>query len=105
MDSRTTQGRGTTEGRKAFMTENRSASRSTTQEDAMTKTNTTAKKVSAEAKKVAAAQAALDRLHRNLAPSVPADLVERYFADQASILSSGEPALASSEIVRRGWRR
>ena len=47
------------------------------------------------------AQAALDRLHRNLAPSVPADLVERYFADQISIPSSGEPALNSAEIIRR----
>jgi len=47
------------------------------------------------------AQAALDRLHRNLAPSVPADLVERYFADQISIPSSGEPALTSAQIIRR----
>jgi D-tagatose-1,6-bisphosphate aldolase subunit GatZ/KbaZ len=47
------------------------------------------------------AQAALDRLHRNLAPSVPADLVERYFADQISIPSSGEPALNPAEIIRR----
>jgi D-tagatose-1,6-bisphosphate aldolase subunit GatZ/KbaZ len=46
------------------------------------------------------AQAALDRLHRNLAPSVPADLVERYFADQASIISSGAPALNPAEIIR-----
>ena len=46
------------------------------------------------------AQAALDRLHRNLSPSVPADLVERYFADQISILSSVEPALNSAEIIR-----
>ena len=47
------------------------------------------------------AQAALDRLHRNLAPSVPADLVERYFADLISIPSSGEPPLNSAEIIRR----
>jgi D-tagatose-1,6-bisphosphate aldolase subunit GatZ/KbaZ len=47
------------------------------------------------------AQAALDRLHRNLAPSVPADLVLRYFADQISIPSSGEPALIPAEIIRR----
>jgi D-tagatose-1,6-bisphosphate aldolase subunit GatZ/KbaZ len=51
------------------------------------------------------AQAALDRLHRNLAPSVPAELVERHLAGQASILSSGEPALASFEIVRRRIRK
>jgi D-tagatose-1,6-bisphosphate aldolase subunit GatZ/KbaZ len=47
------------------------------------------------------AQAALDRLHRNLAPSVPADLVERYFADQISIPSSGEPDLNPAQIIRR----
>jgi D-tagatose-1,6-bisphosphate aldolase subunit GatZ/KbaZ len=46
------------------------------------------------------AQAALDRLHRNLAPSVPADLVERYFGDQIPIPSSGEPALNPAEIIR-----
>jgi D-tagatose-1,6-bisphosphate aldolase subunit GatZ/KbaZ len=47
------------------------------------------------------AQAALDRLHRNLAPSVAADLVERYFADQVSIIKSGEPALNPAELIRR----
>ena len=47
------------------------------------------------------AQAALGRLHRNLAPSVPADIVERYFADHVSIISSGEPALNPAEIIRR----
>lgn len=47
------------------------------------------------------AQAALDRLHRNLAPSVPAALIERYFEDHVSILSSGEPALNPAEIIRR----
>jgi D-tagatose-1,6-bisphosphate aldolase subunit GatZ/KbaZ len=47
------------------------------------------------------AQAALDRLHRNLAPSVPADLVERYFADQILIPSSGEPALNPAAIIQR----
>jgi D-tagatose-1,6-bisphosphate aldolase subunit GatZ/KbaZ len=50
------------------------------------------------------AQAALDRLHRNLAPSVPAELVERYFADQASILSAGEPALSPAEVILRRIR-
>jgi D-tagatose-1,6-bisphosphate aldolase subunit GatZ/KbaZ len=50
------------------------------------------------------AQAALDRLHRNLSPSVPADLVERYFADRVAILSSGEPALNPAELIRRRIR-
>jgi tagatose-1,6-bisphosphate aldolase non-catalytic subunit AgaZ/GatZ len=47
------------------------------------------------------AQAALDRLHRNLAPAVPADQIERYFEDHVSILSSGDPALNPAEIIRR----
>jgi D-tagatose-1,6-bisphosphate aldolase subunit GatZ/KbaZ len=47
------------------------------------------------------AQAALERLHRNLAPSVPADLVERYFADQVSLISSDAPALNPAELIRR----
>jgi D-tagatose-1,6-bisphosphate aldolase subunit GatZ/KbaZ len=47
------------------------------------------------------AQAALERLHRNLAPSVPADLVERYFADQVSLISSDAPALNPAEFIRR----
>ena len=50
------------------------------------------------------AQAALDRLRRNLSPSVPADLVERYFADHVSILSPGEPALNPGELIRRRIR-
>lgn len=47
------------------------------------------------------AQAALERLHRNLAPSVPADLVERYFADPVSILSPGEPPVSPAAFIRR----
>jgi D-tagatose-1,6-bisphosphate aldolase subunit GatZ/KbaZ len=47
------------------------------------------------------AQAALDRLHRNLAPSVPAAMVEQYFTDHVSILSSGESALNAAEIIQR----
>jgi D-tagatose-1,6-bisphosphate aldolase subunit GatZ/KbaZ len=50
------------------------------------------------------AQAALDRLHRNLAPTLPADLVERCFAGQTPIFSPGEPALSSGEIIRRRIR-
>jgi D-tagatose-1,6-bisphosphate aldolase subunit GatZ/KbaZ len=50
------------------------------------------------------AQAALDRLHRNLAPSVPGELVERYVGDPASILSSGEPDLTPSGLIRRRIR-
>ena len=47
------------------------------------------------------AQAALERLLRNLGPAVPADLVRRHFAGQVSILSPGEPALNPAEIIRR----
>jgi D-tagatose-1,6-bisphosphate aldolase subunit GatZ/KbaZ len=47
------------------------------------------------------AQAALDRLHRNLAPSVPAAMLEQYFADHVSIQSSGESALNAAEIIQR----
>jgi len=47
------------------------------------------------------AQAALERLHENLAPAVPADLVVQFFADHAAILSPGEPALNPAEIIRR----
>ena len=50
------------------------------------------------------AQAALERLQRNLSPSVPAGLVERYFADDASILSSGAPDLTPEELIRRRIR-
>jgi D-tagatose-1,6-bisphosphate aldolase subunit GatZ/KbaZ len=51
------------------------------------------------------AQAALDRLHRNLAPAMPVGLVERYVADQASILLPGEETLNSAEIIRRRIRK
>ncbi len=47
------------------------------------------------------AQAALERLHGNLAPAVPADLVVQFFADHAAILSPGESALNPAEIIRR----
>ncbi len=50
------------------------------------------------------AQAALERLHRNLSPSVPAGLVERYFADDASTLSSGAPDLTPEGLIRRRIR-
>jgi D-tagatose-1,6-bisphosphate aldolase subunit GatZ/KbaZ len=50
------------------------------------------------------AQAALERLHRNLAPAVPADLVERHFPDHRTLLAPGEAAVGPAELVGRRIR-
>jgi D-tagatose-1,6-bisphosphate aldolase subunit GatZ/KbaZ len=50
------------------------------------------------------AQAALERLQRNLAPAVPADLVERHFPDHRRLLTPGEAAVSPADLIGRRIR-
>ena len=47
------------------------------------------------------AQAALERLYRNLAPSVPAELAATYFPEASGMPETGSRGLGAAQLVRR----
>lgn len=50
------------------------------------------------------AQAALERLHRNLAPAVPAELAATYFPEASGMPEAGSRGFGSAQLVRRRIR-